>query len=172
MRHKRGPDKGPMQRPHGGHRTRRPRDIHPRTLRFGSRLIAGINPDRHHGRRRHRHGFRPAASQQAIAGNRSPSPARKHCAGFTLRPPASHGMNTGCGTAWTRRRWIVCNCGGAPVSGRQFLAFRLLRGGFRAPVSAGGFPISVSAVQRPVRLLTETGSRSAFRVSGATPHRI
>jgi SnoaL-like domain len=27
---------------------------------------------------------------------------------------------------------------------------------------AGGFPISVSAVQRPVRLLTETGSRSAL----------
>jgi hypothetical protein len=53
---------------------------------------------------------------------------------------------------------------GAPVSGRQFPAFRSFGGGFRAPVSAGGFPISVSAVQRPVRLLTETGSRSAFRV--------
>jgi hypothetical protein len=34
----------------------------------------------------------------------------------------------------------------------------LLRGGFLAPVSGGDFPISVSAVQRPVRLLTETGS--------------
>jgi hypothetical protein len=51
---------------------------------------------------------------------------------------------------------------GSPVSGPQFLAFRLLRGGFLAPVSGGDFPISVSGVQRPVRLLTETGSRSAF----------
>jgi hypothetical protein len=40
---------------------------------------------------------------------------------------------------------------GAPVSGRRFPVFRSVRGGFRAPVSAGGFPISVSAVQRPVR---------------------
>jgi hypothetical protein len=39
---------------------------------------------------------------------------------------------------------------GAPVSGRQVLAFRLLRGGFRAPVSAGDFSISVSAGRRPV----------------------
>ena len=39
---------------------------------------------------------------------------------------------------------------GAPVSGPQFLAFRLLRGGFLAPVSGGDFPISVSGVQRPV----------------------
>jgi hypothetical protein len=30
-----------------------------------------------------------------------------------------------------------------PVSGPQFLAFRLLRGGFLAPVSGGDFPISV-----------------------------
>jgi hypothetical protein len=63
------------------------REIHPRTLRFGSRLIAGINPDRHHGRRRYRRGLRPAASQRIIAcANRSPGPPRKHCAGFALRP--------------------------------------------------------------------------------------
>ena len=43
---------------------------------------------------------------------------------------------------------------GAPVSGPQFLAFRLLRGGFLAPVSGGDFPISVSGVQRPVRQQT------------------
>ena len=40
----------------------------------------------------------------------------------------------------------------------QFLAFRLLRGGFLAPVSGGDFPISVSVERRLVRLLTETGS--------------
>src|ERR1700731_3691458 len=45
---------------------------------------------------------------------------------------------------------------GAPVSGPQFLAFRLLRGGFLAPVSGGYFPISVSGVQRPVRQQTES----------------
>src|ERR1700730_13390733 len=45
---------------------------------------------------------------------------------------------------------------GAPVSGPQFLAFRLLRGGFLAPVSGGDFPISVSGVQRPVRQQTES----------------
>jgi hypothetical protein len=28
------------------------RQLHPRTLRFGSRFIAGTNPDRHHGRSR------------------------------------------------------------------------------------------------------------------------
>ena len=58
---------------------------------------------------------------------------------------------------------------GEPVSGRQLPVFRSVRGGFWAPGSAVVFPISVSAVQRPVRLLTETGSRSALRVSGATP---
>ena len=30
------------------------REIHPETFRFGGRLIAGISPDRHHGRRRYR----------------------------------------------------------------------------------------------------------------------
>jgi hypothetical protein len=45
---------------------------------------------------------------------------------------------------------------GAPVSGPQFLAFRLLRGGFLAPVSGGDFLISVSGVQRPVRQQTES----------------
>ena len=68
------------------------RELHPRTLRFGGRLTAGINPDGHHGRRRHRHRFRPAASQQIIAGaDQSPSPSRKHCAGSALRPPAESG---------------------------------------------------------------------------------
>src|ERR1700731_894963 len=43
---------------------------------------------------------------------------------------------------------------GAPVSGPQFLAFRLLRGGFLAPVSGGDFPISVSGVQRSGRQQT------------------
>ena len=38
-----------------------------------------------------------------------------------------------------------------------FLAFRLLRGGFLAPVSGGDFPISVSARRRPVLIFTETG---------------
>src|SRR4029077_20641664 len=47
---------------------------------------------------------------------------------------------------------------GAPVSGRQFLAFRLLRGGFRAPVSAGDFPISVS-----VRLHASSSGRIPWR---------
>src|ERR1700730_14830770 len=45
---------------------------------------------------------------------------------------------------------------GAPVSGPQFLAFRLLRGGFLASVSGGVFPISVWGVQRPVRQQTES----------------
>src|SRR5437660_8971581 len=48
------------------------------------------------------------------------------------------------------------------LSGRQFLVFRPLRGGFRAPVSARHFPISISAGRRPVRLPTETGSQSAL----------
>jgi hypothetical protein len=52
----------------------------------------------------------------------------------------------------------------APVSDRRLLAFWSVRGGFRAPVSARDFPISISAGRRPVRLLTETGSRSALRV--------
>jgi len=65
------------------------REIHPKTLRFGSRAIAGINPDRHHRRRRYHHVFRPVASLQIIAcADRSPSPARKHCVEFALRPPA------------------------------------------------------------------------------------
>src|SRR5580704_16351155 len=50
----------------------------------------------------------------------------------------------------------------APVSGRQFAAFRPSRGGFRAPVSGRHFPISISVGQRPVRLQTETGSQSAL----------
>src|ERR1700731_1763303 len=49
---------------------------------------------------------------------------------------------------------------GAPVSGRRFPVFRSVRGGFRAPVSAGGFPISVSAVQR--RFETGVGGSSSF----------
>src|ERR1700730_12883552 len=53
-----------------------------------------------------------------------------------------------------------------PVSGRQFLAFPSFGRGFRAPVSARHFPISISAERRRVRLLTETGSRNVFR---ATP---
>jgi hypothetical protein len=52
----------------------------------------------------------------------------------------------------------------APVSDRQFLVFRSLRGGFRAPVSARHFPISIPACRRLVRLLTEAGSRRALRV--------
>jgi hypothetical protein len=44
-----------------------------------------------------------------------------------------------------------------PVSDRRFMAFRSLRGGFRAPVSERHFPISISACRRPVRYLTETG---------------
>jgi hypothetical protein len=49
----------------------------PRTLRFGSRLIAGINSNRRQGRRRYRHTFGPAASRQIIAGaDRSPGAAR------------------------------------------------------------------------------------------------
>ena len=52
----------------------------------------------------------------------------------------------------------------APVSVRQFLPFRSVRGGFWAPVSGCHFSISISVRQRPVRLLTETGLRSALRV--------
>jgi hypothetical protein len=52
----------------------------------------------------------------------------------------------------------------APVSDRRLLACWSVRGGFRAAVSARDFPISISAGRRPVRLLTETGSRSALRV--------
>ena len=60
----------------------------------------------------------------------------------------------------------------APVSDRQFLVFRSVRGGFRAPVSAGGFPISVSAVQRPVRERTERAvCRAPFRTR-RTPARV
>jgi hypothetical protein len=59
----------------------------------------------------------------------------------------------------------------APVSGRQFLVFRSWTGGFRAPVSARHFSISVSAWLRPVRYLTETGSRRAPRLSGASSAR-
>jgi hypothetical protein len=39
----------------------------------------------------------------------------------------------------------------ARVSAQQFPDFRLLSGGFVAPVSALDFPISVSAYRRPVR---------------------
>src|ERR1700752_1184927 len=46
----------------------------------------------------------------------------------------------------------------APVSGQQFVAFRYFGRGFRAPVSARYFPISVSGEGRLVRLLAETGS--------------
>ena len=35
------------------------RELHPRTLRFGSRPIAVINPDGHHGPRRYRYGSDP-----------------------------------------------------------------------------------------------------------------
>jgi hypothetical protein len=55
---------------------------------------------------------------------------------------------------------------GEPVSGRQLPVFRSVRGGFRTPVSARHFSISISAGRRAVRLLTETGSQSAIRVSG------
>jgi hypothetical protein len=47
----------------------------------------------------------------------------------------------------------------ASVSGRQSLAFRPYRDGFRVPVSARYFPISVSAWRRQVRSLSETGSQ-------------
>jgi hypothetical protein len=60
------------------------REVHLRTLRFGSRLIAGTAIA---GDADAVTGSGPAASQQAIAGNRSPSPARSNCAGFTRRPP-------------------------------------------------------------------------------------
>src|ERR1700740_3070096 len=46
----------------------------------------------------------------------------------------------------------------APVSGQKFLAFRYFGRGFRAPVSARYFPISVSGEGRLVRLLAETSS--------------
>jgi hypothetical protein len=46
----------------------------------------------------------------------------------------------------------------ASVSGRQFLGFPSFGRGFRAPVSARFFPISVSGEGRLVRLLPETGS--------------
>src|ERR1700758_2361458 len=49
----------------------------------------------------------------------------------------------------------------APVSGQPFAAFRYFGRGFRAPVSARYFPISVSGERRLVRLLPETGSRNA-----------
>jgi UvrD/REP helicase N-terminal domain len=44
---------------------------------------------------------------------------------------------------------------------RRLLEFRSVRGGFRAPVSARHFSISISVGRRPVRL-TETGSQSAL----------
>ncbi len=53
----------------------------------------------------------------------------------------------------------------ARVSVPQFSDFRSRTGGFRAPVSARHFPISVSACRRPVRYVTETGSQS--RIAGA-----
>src|ERR1700751_1035386 len=46
----------------------------------------------------------------------------------------------------------------APVSGQQFAAFRYFGRGFRAPVSARYFPISVFGEGRLVRLLAETSS--------------
>ena len=46
----------------------------------------------------------------------------------------------------------------APVSGQQFAAFRYFGRGFRAPVSARYFPISVSGEGRLVRVLAETSS--------------
>src|ERR1700751_752584 len=46
----------------------------------------------------------------------------------------------------------------APISGQQFAAFRYFGRGFRAPVSARYFPISVSGEGRLVRLLAETNS--------------
>jgi hypothetical protein len=49
-------------------------------------------------------------------------------------------------------RWWV------PVSGQKFLAFWSFRRGFRAPVSARYFPISVFGEGRLVRLLAETSS--------------
>jgi hypothetical protein len=49
----------------------------------------------------------------------------------------------------------------ARVSVPQFPDFRPKTGGIRTPVSAGHFPISVSACPRPVRYVTETGSRES-----------
>jgi hypothetical protein len=52
---------------------------------------------------------------------------------------------------------------GEPVSGRQLPVFRSVRGGFWAPVSAGDFPISVSAVRRPVLAIDALFRRSSRR---------
>jgi hypothetical protein len=52
----------------------------------------------------------------------------------------------------------------ARVSRQQFQAFRYFGRGFRAPVSARFFPISVFREGRLVRLLPETGLRNARRV--------
>jgi hypothetical protein len=49
---------------------------------------------------------------------------------------------------------------------------RSVRGGFRAPVSARHFPISISAGRRPVRPLTETGSQGNLRGSGGRRHEV
>jgi hypothetical protein len=53
---------------------------------------------------------------------------------------------------------------GAPVSGRQFPVLRLLRGGFRAPVSAVGFSISVRFDICPPPYLVFSPCFSAFRL--------
>jgi hypothetical protein len=60
---------------------------------------------------------------------------------------------------------------GCPSPGRQVLAFRLLRGGFRAPVSAGDFSISVSAGRRPVDSGQRAVRRAPFRIR-RTPARV
>jgi hypothetical protein len=54
----------------------------------------------------------------------------------------------------------------APVTGQQLLAILSFGRGFRAPVSARFFPISVSGEGRLVRLLPETSSRNALWVIG------
>jgi hypothetical protein len=56
----------------------------------------------------------------------------------------------------------------AAVSCREFFALRPFRRGFRAPVSARFFPISVSGEGRRVRLLPETGSGLTAAPGGST----